>query len=133
MFVACRNVRPLTFILRNPYVRPSGRFVIFKLSHCWVPACLKQSGACRRLASGYAGFCVMGESPVFRIYSQLFCHTVAVNCAHALPLYCVRCYALPDPCASIAATATSPRHLRTVLQPFIQQQFIHCTYSRLPT
>ena len=43
------------------------------------------------------------------------CHSRPVNCAHALPLYCVWCYALPDPCASIAATTTSPRCLRTVL------------------
>ena len=53
-------------------------------------------------------------------------HLRPVNCAHALPLYYVLCYALPNPCASISAMVTSPRRLQTL---FIQ--FTHT--SRLPT
>ena len=83
-----------------------------------VPACREKSGGCRRLVSGYAGYVVFTSlaNPRFSalFYSRLFCHAVGrhsrpVNYAHALPLYCVRCCALPDPCASIAATVTSPR------------------------
>ena len=59
-------------------------------------------------------------------------HSRSVNCANALPLYCVRCYALPDPCASIATTATSPRRLWTALcNSHSYNSRTHCT-SRLP-
>ena len=63
----------------------------------------------------------MGESPVFRIYSRLFCHAVAATRdplivrTHSLCIACeVMPSRIPDPCASIAPTATSPRRLQTV-------------------
>ena len=108
---------------------PLSKVCYLKLLHRWVlrlgrGTCVgKKSGGCRRLASTYAGyvsFASRANPRFFRIYSQLFLscscrHSRPVNCAHTLPLYCVRCYTLPDPCASIAATATSPRRPRTVL------------------
>ena len=115
-------------IIRAKPLCPSRKFVTFKLLHRCVPW-LKR-GTCasekiRRVPTRFrlrrlCCFCVTGKSPVFRICSRLFLscsrrHSIPVNCAHALPLYCVRCCALLDPCASIAATATSPRRLRTVL------------------
>ena len=87
-----------------------------------VPECRKKSGWCRRLASGYAGYVVFASraNPRFSafIHDLLSCrrrHSIPVNCVDALPLYCVQLYALPDPCTPIAATATSPCRLRTVL------------------
>ena len=106
-------------IIRAKPLCPSRKFVTFKLLHCWgsrlrrgtcVSEKIRRVSLTRFQLRRLCRFCVTGESPVFRIYSRLFLscsrrHSRRVNCAHALPLYCVRLYALPDTCVSIAVTA----------------------------
>ena len=76
------------YIIRAKPFCPSRKFVTFKLLHRWVPrlgrgTCVSEKQI-QRVSSTRFGlrrlcrFCVTGKSPVFRIYSRLFCHAVAV-------------------------------------------------------
>ena len=103
----------LSNIIRVKPLCPSRKFVTFKLLHRWVPR-LKR-GTCMSEKIRRVSLTRFRLRRLCRFLSCSRCHSRPVNCAHALPLYCVQCYALPDPYASIAATATFPRHLQTVL------------------